>query len=62
MTSEEIYLGLTILAALVGTIIVWNDISSPNSHYHYVDDEDEMSEDVRQEISDDEAVIYVKED
>ena len=50
MTPEDIYLGLTILAALMGTAIVWNDLCSTSNPYQYVSDvESEHEEEEKEE-------------
>ena len=55
MTPEDIYLGLTILAALMGTAIVWNDLCISSNPYQYVsDDESESGEEKEEETSSEE--------
>ena len=52
MTLEEIYLGLTILAAVAGTVIVWNDLCSSSNPYQDVRDvESEHEEEDKEETS-----------
>ena len=52
MTLEEIYLGLTILAAFAGTVIVWNDLCSSSNPYQDVSDvESEPEEEDKEETS-----------
>ena len=49
MTLEEIYLGLTILAAFAGTVIVWNDLCSSSNPYQDVSDVESEHEEERKE-------------
>lgn len=60
MTPEEVYLGLTIFAAFVGTAIVWHDLCSSSNPYQYVSDDE--CEQEKEEISSDEEDVSFKED
>ena len=60
MTPEEVYLGLTIFAAFVGTAIVWNDLCSSSNPYQYVSDDE--SDEEKEETSTEEEDVSFKED
>ena len=54
MTPEDIYLGLTLLAALFGTAIVWNNLSISSNPYQCVSDNESESEEEKEETSSEE--------
>ena len=60
MTPEEVYLGLTILVAFVGTAIIWNDLCTSSNTYQYVSDNE--SEQEEEETSTEKEDASFKED
>ena len=62
MTPEDIYLGLTILAAFAGTVIVWNDLCSSSNPYQDVSDVESEHEEEGKEEKEEKEETYSEEE